>query len=206
MTQINGMRPDFAIIADWIKPKSRVLDLGCGDGTLLNYLTREKGVNGYGLEIEDKYIPLCISKGVNIIQTDLDAGLSEFDADSFDYVVLSLTLQSVKYPDRLLSEMLRVGTEGIVTFPNFGHWQTRFQLAFLGKMPVSRTLPYEWYNTPNIHLCTLKDFEILCRRLNIDILERHAVDHAHKTSLPLRLLPNLLGEIALYRFRRKAGS
>lgn len=199
----DGLRPDYAIIADWIRAGSRVLDLGCGDGTLLAYLAREKNVTGYGLEIDDKFIPLCIRRGVNVIQTDLDEGLSEFDADSFDHVVLSLTLQSVKYPDRLLREMLRVGREGIVTFPNFGHWSCRFQLGLRGRMPVSRTLPNEWFNTPNIHLCTLKDFENLCRKQNIDILEFHAVDHAHKTSMGLKLLPNLLGEIALYRFRRK---
>lgn len=198
----NAVRPDYAIIADWIRPGSRVLDLGCGDGSLLSYLINTKTVNGYGLEIEDRYIPECIRKGINIVQSDLDQGLSEFDDDSFDYVVLSLTLQAMRYPDRLLREMLRVGTEGIVTFPNFGNWQVRFQLGVLGRMPVSRTLPNEWYNTPNIHLCTMQDFQTLCKRLSIDILERRAVDHAHKTSLPLRLWPNLLGEIALYRFQR----
>lgn len=199
----DGLRPDYAIIADWIRPRSRVLDLGCGDGALLAYLARTKQVAGYGLEIDDKHIPQCIRRGVNVIQTDLDQGLSEFDGDSFDHVVLSLTLQSVKYPDRLIGEMLRVGREGIVTFPNFGHWRCRFQLGLLGRMPLSRTLPNQWYNTPNIHLCTLKDFENLCHSRKIEILEFHAVDHAHKSSLGLRLLPNLLGEIALYRFRRK---
>jgi methionine biosynthesis protein MetW len=198
----NIIRPDFAIIADWIKPNKRVLDLGCGDGTLLTYLARTKQTTGYGLEIDAQHIPTCIRRGVNVIQTDLDQGLSEFDNDSFDYVILSLTLQSVRYPDRLLSEMLRVGTEGIVTFPNFGHWSCRFQLGVLGRMPISRTLPNEWYNTPNIHLCTLKDFERLCRQQNIHVLEFHAVDHAHKSSLGLRLFPNLLGKIALYRFRK----
>lgn len=197
------LRPDLAMLADWIRPGSRVLDLGCGDGTLLVHLAR-KGVSGYGLEIDDRHVATAIAAGVNVIQTDLDAGLSEFDAASFDYVVLSLTLQSVKYPDRLLQEMLRVGREGVVTFPNFGHWQARLQLALGGRMPVSRTLPNEWYNTPNIHLCTLRDFETLCRRLGIEVLEGHAVNHEHRTSLGLRLLPNFLGEIALYRFRRRA--
>lgn len=201
----NTLRPDLAIIADWIRPTSRVLDLGCGDGTLMAYLAREKNVSGYGIEIDDQYIAPCIRAGVNVIQMDLDKGLAEFDDNSFDYVVLSLTLQATRYPDKLLAEMMRVGTEGIVTFPNFGHWSARIQLALLGKMPVSRTLPNEWYDTPNIHLCTIKDFERLCRDLRFTILERHAVDHAHKTSLGLRLLPNLLGEIALYRFRRTSG-
>lgn len=195
-------RVDFHIIADWIRPHSRVLDLGCGDGSLLDSLARSKGVTGYGLEIDDTHVGACIRRGVNVIQTDLNAGLSEFDERSFDFVILSLTLQAVKYPDRLLREMLRVGTEGIVTFPNFGHWRTRWQLGLLGRMPVSPTLPHEWYNTPNIHLCTLRDFTLLCQREGIEVLESQVVDRAHRQRLGLRLFPNLLGEIALYRFRR----
>lgn len=195
-------RPDFAIIADWIEPGSRVLDLGCGDGTLLSYLGFNKNVNGYGIEIDDEDITRCIRAGVNVIHMDLNEGLSEFDEDSFDYVVLSLTLQAIRRPDLLLREMLRVGSEGIVTFPNFGNWRARLQLAFGGKMPVTKTLPNEWYNTPNIHLCTIRDFEQLCEKLGFEILERRAVDHVHKTGLGLRLLPNLLGQVALYRFRR----
>ena len=153
-------------------------------------------------EIDDAHVSECIRRGVNVIQTDLDAGLSEFDERSFDFVVLSLTLQAVRYPDRLLREMLRVGTEGIVTFPNFGHWRARWQLGALGRMPVSAALPHEWYSTPNIHLCTLRDFERLCKREGIEILESQVVDHAHRRRLALRLFPNTLGEIALYRFRR----
>ena len=198
-----ALRPDFAIIANWIRRDSRVLDLGCGDGTLLQHLGQQKNVTGYGLEIDDIYIPSCLRNGVNVIQTDLDRGLAEFDDDSFDYVVLSLTLQAMHFPAQLLREMLRVGTVGIVTFPNFGHWQVRYQIGVRGRMPVNTALPNQWYDTPNIHLCTLQDFETLCREQNIDILERRAVDHAHQTSLGLRLLPNLLGEIALYRFTRR---
>ncbi|MDA8391103.1 MAG: methionine biosynthesis protein MetW [Gammaproteobacteria bacterium] len=198
---MNGRRLDFRIIADWIRPQSRVLDLGCGDGTLLDTLARTKKVSGYGLELDDQHVTESIRRGVNVIQTDLDAGLSEFDDHSFDYVILSLTLQAVKYPERLLREMLRVGTEGIVTFPNFGYWVSRVQLL-RGRMPVSRALPHEWYNTPNIHLCTLQDFEDLCRKEGIRILESEVVDHEHRRRLGLRLFPNLLGEIALYRFRR----
>ncbi|MDH5648913.1 MAG: methionine biosynthesis protein MetW [Gammaproteobacteria bacterium] len=196
------MRPDYAIIADWIQPKSRVLDLGCGDGTLLSHLAKNKKVSGYGIELDDHNITQCIRSNINVIQSDLDRGLSEFDEDSFDYVVLSLTLQAMHRPDLLLQEMMRVGTEGIVTFPNFGHWRSRFYLGVLGRMPVSRTLPNEWYDTPNIHLCTIRDFEELCYKLGYRILERRAVDHVHKSSLGLRLFPNLLGQIALYRFRR----
>ena len=199
-----NLRPDLEIIGEWIAPHSRVLDLGCGDGTLLSRLRTTRQVTGYGLEIDSANIVKCIKAGVNVIQTDLDAGLSDFDANSFDYVIMSQTLQAVYYPERLLDEMLRVGREGIVTFPNFGHWQCRLQLTLGGHMPVSRTLPSEWYNTPNIHLCTLQDFERLCRKKGIAILERTVVDHAHRTSLGMRLWPNLLGEIALYRFQRQS--
>lgn len=200
------VRPDYAIIAEWIRPRSRVLDLGCGDGALLRYLAEQRQTTGYGLELDDKYLPQCIRNGINVIQTDLDQGLAEFDDDSFDYVLLSLTLQAMHFPARLLDEMLRVGSRGIVTFPNFGHWRARIQLGLFGTMPISRTLPHQWYDTPNIHLCTLRDFEALCRDRNIDILDRRAVDHTHRTSLGLRLWPNLLGEIALYQFTRKVVS
>lgn len=205
MTDTN-MRSDYSIIADWIKPGSRVLDLGCGDGTLLGYLSFNKNVSGYGIEINDDDITKCIHAGVNVIHMDLNEGLSEFDEDSFDYVVLSLTLQAMRRPDLLLQEMMRVGSEGIVTFPNFGNWKSRLQLAFGGKMPVTKSMPNEWYNTPNIHLCTIKDFENLCRNFGFEILERRAVDHVHKSSLGLKLFPNFLGQIALYRFRRLANT
>lgn len=195
-------RPDLAIISDWIKPESHVLDLGCGDGTLLANLQKQKNVTGYGLEINDDYIAKCISAGINVIHMNLNEGLSEFNNDSFDNVILSMTLQAMRRPDILLQEMLRVGTEGIVTFPNFGNWNARMQLAFKGRMPVTRCLPDEWYNTPNIHLCTIKDFEELCKKMGFRILQRQAVDHVHRTSLGLRLFPNLLGKIVLYRFRR----
>lgn len=196
------IRPDFKIIANWIKPGSKVLDLGCGDGTLLHHLAAKKKVKGYGLEIDDAKIPACIKNGVNVIQTNLDQGLAEFQDHSFDYVILSLTLQAMRYPAHLIKDMLRVGTVGIVTFPNFGHWKTRWQLAIKGQMPISKTLPHRWHDTPNIHLCTTRDFDQLCYNENIDILEKRAVNHAHQSSLGLKLLPNLLGEIALYRFSR----
>lgn len=196
-------RPDLAIIADWIKPESRVLDLGCGDGTLMHHLQQTKKVNGYGVDIADSDITQCIQSGINVIQIDMNEGLSEFDNNSFDHVVLSLTLQSMHRPDLLLKEMMRVGTEGIVTFPNFGHWKSRLNLALGGRMPLTRSLPNEWYDTPNIHLCTLKDFEQLCHKLGFTIMERQAVDHSHKSRLRVKLFPNLLGEIALYRFQRK---
>lgn len=195
-------RNDLDIIIDWIKPNSRVLDLGCGDGSLLKLLQEEKQTTGYGIELNPESIPKCIENGVNVIQTNLDKGLTHFDSNSFDYVILSLTLQAVHKPDKLINEMLRIGKQGIVTFPNFGHWNARFQIGVLGKMPVSKCLPNRWYNTPNIHLCTLQDFEALCKQQDIKILQSRAVNHAHKTSLGLKLFPNLLGEIALYRFSK----
>lgn len=200
---MNELRPDLAIISKWIEPGSRVLDLGCGDGTLLEYLKRERDVDGYGLEIDPDNLVACIQRDISVIQSDLDAGLTDyFDDNSFDYVVMTQTLQATHYPSRLLREMLRVGRQGIVTFPNFGHWQNRMQLAIGGHMPVSRALPNEWHDTPNIHLCTLKDFEQLCRELNIAILQRNVVDTAHRSNIAMTLFPNLFGEIALYRFQQ----
>jgi methionine biosynthesis protein MetW len=197
------MRPDLEIISEWIQPGTTVLDLGCGDGTLLEHLRNTREVTGYGLEIDDDNVIRCIERGVQVITTDLDAGLADFfDEDSFDYVVMTQTLQAVHYPASLLDDMLRVGREGIVTFPNIGHWQSRLHLALGGRMPITRALPSDWYATPNIHLCSLRDFEELCYKQGIRILQRAAVDYAHRASWGAKLLPNLLGEIALYRFCR----
>lgn len=196
------MRVDLELISNWIAPGTRVLDLACGDGTLLAHLGRSKQVTGYGIEIDPEHIVECIDRGVNVIQTDLDAGLSDFDADSFDYVVMTQSLQALHFPDRLLDEMLRVGREGIVSFPNMGHWKCRLQLALRGRMPVTRSLDNHWYDTPNIHLCTLADFETLCADKHIRVLQRAAVDYSHRSSYIIERLPNLLAEIALYRFQK----
>lgn len=202
MSTLNTLRPDLAIISEWIQPGSRVLDLGCGDGTLLKHLQDERQVSGYGLEIDPENVVACIRNNVDVIQTDLDAGLNDFDPESFDYVVMTQTLQAVSYPQRLVQEMLRIGHQGIITFPNFGYWRVRMQLALNGRMPVSGALPHNWYDTPNIRLCTIRDFEALCREQGIRILERHVLDHSHHERRFSNLLPNLLGEIAMYRFER----
>jgi methionine biosynthesis protein MetW len=199
---MSELRSDLSLIRQWIKPGSRVLDLGCGDGRLLQALQEEQGVEGYGLEIDPNNITQCIRNGVNVIQADLDAGLSDFACQAFDYVIMTQTLQALHFPDQLLEEVLRVGREGIVTFPNFGNWRIRLQLALGGRMPVSKALPSTWYNTQNIHLCTLKDFEVLCQQRNIKILERSVVDYAYQPIAGHSLLPNLLGEIATYRCTR----
>lgn len=194
----NGMqRPDFAAIASWVRPGARVLDLGCGDGTLLKYLRRERGVSGYGVEIDDGGVLACVRNGVSVIQCDLESGLSDFEDRAFDYVILSQTLQAMRHSERIVREMLRVGREGIVTFPNFGYWRNRLQVLS-GRMPISDNLPYQWYDTPNIHLCTITDFEGFCLSHGVKILERTVITDGSAISF----LPNLLGALAVYRFQR----
>lgn len=192
------LRPDFAIIASWIKPGSKVLDLGCGDGTLLQYLQDTLGVHGYGVEIDDANILTCLNNGINVIQSDLESGLSGFESNSFDFVILSQTLQAMKHTQDIIQEILRVGKEGIVTFPNFGYWRNRLQV-FSGHMPVSQTLPYEWFNTPNIHLCTLNDFEQFCHQHGVHILERRVMNGNRQVTFS----PNFFGMLAFYRFTRR---
>lgn len=196
-TQFEAERPDFAAIAAWIPKGASVLDLGCGDGSLLRYLQETRAVRGYGVEINDLDIVSCVYHGVNVIQDDLDTGLADFESDSFDFVILSQTLQATRHTEALVKEMLRVGREGIVSFPNFGYWKNRLNILN-GRMPVSKELPYQWYDTPNVHLCTLHDFEEFCRRCNVSITERSVMSGEREVSL----LPNLLGSTAVYRFQR----
>lgn len=194
------LRADLAAVADWIEPGSHVLDLGCGDGALLDFLQRHKQVTGYGLEVGIRKVNQCIRRGVNVIHADIEAGLGEFAENGFDYVVMSQTIQATHYPLDLLAEMLRIGRQGIVSMPNFGHWRCRLQLGLLGTMPVSAALPAAWYNTENLHLCSLKDFDRLCQQQQIRVLDRRVLTHQHSSSgLGARLLPNLFGEVALYR-------
>ena len=192
-------RPDLAAIAAWIPQGASVLDLGCGDGSLLRYLKETRSIRGYGVEINDRNIEACIRNGVNVIQGDLESGLAGFENNSFDYIILSQTLQAMRHTEGIMKEMLRIGREGIVSFPNFGYWKNRLDIL-RGIMPVSKELPYQWYDTPNIHLCTLHDFETLCSKFNMQILERQVMT-GKKT---VQLLPNLLGSSAVYRFKRAA--
>lgn len=198
------LRADLAIIQQWIRPGSQVLDLGCGDGTLLSALQRDQQVIGYGLEINAEDIARCIERGISVIEQDLDTqGLLNFRTQSFDTVIMTQALQAVREPQVMLDEMLRLGKEGIVTFPNFGYWRLRWYILTRGRMPVSSALPFTWYNTPNIHLCTFKDFEALCVQRNIRILNRTVVDYEHRDRWFNRLWPNMLGQVAIYRITRQ---
>jgi methionine biosynthesis protein MetW len=182
-------------IARWVTPGARVLDLGCGNGALLKHLWQARQAPGYGVEIDDAKVLECIRNDVNVLQMDLEDGLSAFQDGSFDYVILSETLQAIHRQEPLLRDMLRVGREAIVSFPNFGFWKARIQITFAGHMPVSRELPYQWYDTPNVHHCTLVDFEALCARLGLRILERQVLTDGN----PVSVLPNLFGSLAVYR-------
>jgi len=197
------MRPDQEIIARWIEPGSRVLDLGCGDGALLASLRGQKGVRAIGLEIDSANIERCLGAGVAVIEQNLNGGLSNFDSDSFDTVLLAQTLQALANPAELVEEMLRIGRNGIVTFPNFGNWKSRLDLLLRGRMPVSDFMPHAWHNTPNIHFCTVRDFDALCRDRNIRVLARTVVNSRHEGRWAMRAWPNFLGEIAIYHLTRQ---
>ncbi len=196
------MRLDQRLAERWIKPNSSVLDLGCGDGELLAHMQKKLGVTGYGIEIDPDKITTAIGRGLSIVQQDLNQGLGRFADQSFDFVVMAQALQAVEAPDKLLLDMLRVGREAIITFPNFAHWKTRSYLALRGMMPVSDALPYMWYDTPNIHLCTFRDFEALCHTHQIQIINRFAVNDDQQGSWLMKHLPNLFGETAIYRVSR----
>jgi methionine biosynthesis protein MetW len=195
---VTQQRYDFELISSWIPEGSRVLDLGCGDGVLLAGLAATKGTKGYGIEIDAGNVLASVKNGVNVVQTDIESGLANFEDGSFDFVILSQTLQAMRNAESVINEMLRVGREGIVTFPNFGYWRHRLDIL-QGHMPVSKALPYSWYDTPNIHLCTVKDFEDLCEEVGAEILDERVI-HGGRT---ITLLPNLLGSLGVFRFRRK---
>ncbi len=191
-------RFDFAVIANWVSSGEHVLDLGCGDGRLLRYLNEQKGITGYGVEIDDEGVLGCICNGINVIQIDIEGGLSGFEDDSFSRAIISQALQAMHNTERILGEMLRVADEAIVSFPNFAYHINREAIA-AGHMPVSEDLPYEWYDTPNVRFFTIVDFEALCGKLDIAIRERLAFDAFGQ---PVTDDPNLNGSLAFYRLGR----
>jgi methionine biosynthesis protein MetW len=191
------MRSDFAAIAEWVAPGSQVLDVGCGDGSLLHHLKVAKQAHVYGVELADDKVLACAQKGLNVVQQDLEGGLALFEDQSFDKVILSQTLQTIHQTARILSEIARVGKECVVSFPNFGHWSHR-SAVLSGRMPVSKSLPYQWYDTPNVRVLTIADFEALAPAVGLELLDR-VVFHDGQS---VEFLPNLRGSLAVYRARR----
>jgi methionine biosynthesis protein MetW len=196
------MRADLSLIQDWITPGSRVLDLGCGDGSFLAHLKRTRNIRDCGLEIDADNIRLCLEAGVNVIEQNMDKGLANFETGSFDTVVLAQTLQALHRPEEIVDEMLRVGKNCILTFPNFAYWRHRLSLLMNGRMPKSPQLPYEWYDTPNIHHCTISDFDELCRSKHIRVLHRAVVDDRQLRSALASFNPNFFGINAIYHITR----
>lgn len=194
------LRADLELIQEWVAPGARVLDLACGDGTLLKYLADHKHVSGYGLEINPEEINQCIAKGVDVIEQNIDDGLSNFPDTSFDVVIMSQALQALHRPDKALQEMLRVADECIITFPNFAYWKHRLHLGLKGEMPLSQALPHEWYDTPNIHLSTFRDFARLCEKFGYQITDS-VVGRGDAWRI-VRHWKNLLGETAIFRVKR----
>jgi methionine biosynthesis protein MetW len=195
-------RPDLDFIADLIAPNSSVLDLGCGTGDLLHKLLKEKNVQGHGVEIYQQFLYSCIEKGVPVIHADLDEGLDDYPDKSFDYVVLSRTLQVVHKPHIILKEMLRVGKTCIISYPNFAYWRVRLQLLLRGRMPVSKSLPYEWYDTPNIHLSTVLDIRKYCEAENITIKDQTYIIKNREGGWLVKWLPNLFSDLAIFVVER----
>ena len=195
----NKSRPDFDVISNLVTSNSNVLDLGCGDGSLIKHLKEKKNIFGYGIENNLSKIDYCLKNKISVIHKDIETGMQDFGDKSFDFVILSLTLQSVKNTYNILNEMLRVGKIGIVTFPNFGFWKHRLQIM-LGAMPVSVEMPYQWFNTPNIHLCTINDFEIFCYENEVQIEDKFIFGYGGKS---IKFFSNLLGLRALYVLKKE---
>ena len=192
----------LSVIEKWVEERAKVLDLGCGNGDILSELQKSKSVNGLGVEIEEKNIEECLLKNINVIEQNIDDGLANFSNDSFDVVILSQTIQVLKNPNTALEEITRIGKTCIVTIPNFGHWRSRLSLLFNGRMPVTSPLPESWYETSNIHLCTLQDFEMLCAELSISIEERVAVSSNNESKWYLNIWPNLFSASAIYKISK----
>lgn len=200
-----SIRVDLQLIADMIEPHSRVLDIGCGDGALLDYLVHFRQVDGRGIELSPEGVNASISTGLSVIQGDADTDLKDYPDDVFDYAVLSQTLQAMVQPKVVLTHLLRISKRAIVSFPNFAHWRARLSLGLFGQMPVSKTLPHEWYDTPNIHLCTIRDFVALCQDQDVEIESQKILGtngHIRHVSTTL-FSANLFGEQAVFLLRKK---
>lgn len=198
-------RRDLAAIAKMVPEGARVLDVGCGDGVLLDYLGRSKRVDGRGIELEIDNVRRCVARGLSVVQGDADTDLQHYPDRAFDLVILSKALQAMQQPREVLVELVRIGRQAVVSIPNFGHWRNRLYLMARGRMPVTATLRYEWYDTPNIHFCTIRDFVGLCEAENIVIRRRFTLNHQGR-ELPFRghsLTANLFGEVGLFLLERK---
>lgn len=201
----SSSRVDLLVVAGMVERGKRVLDVGCGDGELLKLLTETRDVDGRGIELSREGVNESVSKGLAVIQGDADTDLADYPDDAFDYVILSQTLQATRHPRRVLEHMLRIGRHAIVSFPNFGHWRIRLQLLMFGRMPRTENLPYSWYDTPNIHFCTIKDFKQLCEEIGVKMEKAVALN---ASGSPLRLSApwwfwNLFGEQAVFLLSRR---
>jgi len=204
MSQAGGTRADHRLVADLVSPRARVLDIGCGDGALLDLLVREKQVDGRGIELSQAGVNACVARGLSVVQGDADSDLIHYPDAAFDFVILSQTLQATHRPRDVLEQLLRIGANVIVSFPNFGVWRNRLQLMFLGRMPVTEYLPYSWYDTPNIHFCTIRDFVSMCEDVNAHMVKSMALNARGEPvgfSAPWWVW-NLIGEQALFLLKR----
>jgi methionine biosynthesis protein MetW len=194
------MKNEFKIIANLLPPQSRVLDVGCGDGTLIEALIKEKSIDARGIELEEEKVKECISKGLSVIEGDAETELSQFPDKAFDFVILSQTLQAFYQIENILAQLLRIGNRVIISIPNFGYWKIRASLLFFGKMPVTKSLPYAWYNTPNLHMCSIKDFYQFCEKKKIKIdkavgINGEKISSIYRINLEMK---NLLSEVGIF--------